>query len=790
MLDDVRYAIRSIRRSRANAVLAVFVLSLGTAAATTMFSVVRAVLLRSLPYPHADRLFVIEEAHRSKALLAQRLPPARFLELQAAPDLFELVGAYDAFEQNLTGAGDPDRVQVARVSGELLGLTGAAARTGRLFTVEDERPSSAPVAMLAERLWRRSFGAQPLQARTVRLDGVEFAVVGVMPDQFALPRADVYLPLVLQVRQSRVARHLTVVARLPRGLDVGSARVRLDHLSEKMAAAHPATDAGWRTTLRTLDDTVVGAIRPALRLLFAASLVFALIGVASVGSLLLVRFAARRRDFAVRFALGATRARLARQVIIESLLMGGLGAALGLGLAVPVADVLAGLRFARFDEIGIDPTVSLFAMTVSLVSSVLAGILPISTVARRDLRVALAGSGRTVGGTSGRLGIATAVQVAVAVALVVAATGLSVSFFRLIRVDPGFTAADVLTARMVLPRTRYRSAQDLRAFESALTARIHALPGVTAAGVVSALPLDGRRVPFNFFIEGRIADTHAQLSSSELRAVSASYLDAMRIRLLAGRGFTAGDSIEAPGVVAINRAMAQRFWRGEDPIGRRVSLESSSGPWLTIVGIVDNVRHAGLAIEPAPEMYRPFAQEPWPSVTLVVRSAASVEGLPAVVRRTVLALDPELPVHDVRSMDEIVERSAAGPRLWTMILQAMALVALVVACSGVFGVTAHSVAQRAPEIALRIALGAEPHHVARMIGRQAMRPVAAGLVVGVLAAWSLAGGMSALLFGVAPREPRLFASAMLVVCGAAACAAYLPARRASRVEPNVALRQL
>jgi putative ABC transport system permease protein len=526
-------------------------------------------------------------------------------------------------------------------------------------------------------------------------------------------------------------------------------------------------------------------------LLLAAALVFAVLSTSCVATLLLVRFADRRRELAIRAALGATRARIARQLIIEAVLVGGAGAATGISAAFPLAAVIRGLPFARFDEIRVDLAVAAFAMSIALLAAVSAALLPVAVFAREDIRARLAGGGRLVSDAATPFSrLTTAVQVAVAVGLVGGAAILSVSFVRLTHVDPGFSPAEVMTARVVFPRTRYASAADLRRIERLVVERVDALPEVSAAGMVSSLPFGGRRVPFNFVIEGRTAATHATLSTSELRSVSAGYFAAMRIPLLAGRFFDQGDSAHRPGVLLVNQTMAKRFWTTASPIGSRISFDGSAGPWLTIVGVVGDVRHENLRTPPLSEMYRPFAQEPWPSAALVVRVVRGVAPPTTAVRRIVREIDPELPVYDMGSMEELISRSTADVRLWMLVLQALGAAGLILATAGVFGVTAHTVRLKVPEIAIRMALGAGPRQVVTTIAATAMGPVVGGLAAGLALAWALGSGMSSLVHGVSARDPFVFAAAAAFVLLAAVTATGVPARRALKVDPATALRRL
>jgi putative ABC transport system permease protein len=789
MRYEIASTLRGLRRDRLTFVLATIAAGLGVAAATTIFGAVYAVLLRPLPYPAADRLVVLTDRHAVKGLEAQRVPPARYVEWQAARDLFASVGAYDAFEQNLTGLGEPDRVTVARVSPELLAISGVLPHRGRLLTAADAHADAPQVALVGHALWRRALSAGDVEGRTLRLDGQALSVAGVMPERFDLPRADVYLPLRI-VRASRVSRHLFVIGRLVDGVDLDSARSRVAERATQMSARHPGTDAGWTTAVTPLREAIVGDVRPALWLLLGAAALVSLIACASVANVLLVRFAARRRDLAIRLALGATRGRLARHLVTEGVIVGSAAGAVGVALTAWLLPVLSSLRFPRFDAIAVDGPVILFAVAAGLAMAVVASGVPVMALFAGELAGALSDGGRSATASAPRRfgAIAVVIQVATAVTLLVGATLLGASLANLARVDPGFRADGVLTTRVVLPRTRYPRGDDMRAFERGLVPALQALPGVRLAAVTSALPLSGRNPSFNFGIHGRPADSHAELQSAGIRAVSPSYFSALGIPLVAGRLFEARDTADAPGVVVINEAMAARFWPRQDPVGERLSLEGPDGPWLTVVGIAGDVTHDAVDSPAAPEMYRPFAQEPWPAVSIVVRGLIDPASLVPAVTRAVRAADPELALHDTHTMEEIVAASRQKPRIWTSVLSGISALALLLALASVFGVTAHAVAQRVPEIAVRMALGAAPRDIMWLVMHRATPLLAVGVTAGAATAWLLTGLISPLLFGLSAREPLVFVAASAAVLGTGLLATYAPARRASRVAPADALR--
>jgi predicted permease len=453
-------------------------------------------------------------------------------------------------------------------------------------------------------------------------------------------------------------------------------------------------------------------------------------------------------------------------------------------------DSKALLDFPQFAGIRLDAGVLLFSLGATIVTALLAGTTPALALTRFDIVGRLVSAGRSPAEGSGRR-LAEAivvVQIAIAVMLTVGASLLALSFLNLSRVDPGFRTGGTLTAQMTLPRGRYRRAADIRRFERELVARASALPGVRAAGVMNSLPLAGRAEPFNFRIAGRPADTHAAQSSAEMRVASPGYFHAMGIPLLEGRHLEDADTADRPPVLVVNRAMARRFWGDASPLGARLSIAGPEGPWVTIVGVVGDVRHTGLAAGPRPEMYLPFEQETWPKLTLVVRSAADSTTLAQDVRRMVAGIDPELPVHDVRPMQALVARALRQPRLQAALVTTFAALALLLAMAGVFGVTAHAVSRRLPEIAIRIALGGDNRTVLVLVVRQGLRLTAFGVSAGIACAWLLTSVMAAHVFDIAPNDPVVFIGTALGVTAAAIAATYFPARRATRVDPARLLR--
>ena len=786
--QDIRHASRTFLHQPATAGVAAAVIALGIAANATVFSAVRAVLLAPLPYSAPHRLVVLREHNRAKGLADQRLPPARYRAWSEQTDVFSGVAAFDLAERNLTGLGTPLRADVARISSALLTVAGIQPLEGRAFGAWDERHDADAVAILSHDLWQRVLHGESIAGRTLHLDDEIFAIVGVLPPGFALPAADVYVPLVIAFEQSRVARHLQVVGRLADGVDVAGAQAHVDALAAVLQTSHPATDEGWTASVVPLTDVVAGDIAPALRLLLGAAGLVLLIASASVANLLLVRAVRRRREFAVRVAVGATRGRLLRQILTESALIAAAGGVAGLLIAAALMPAIRALGFARFETIRIDAAVAGFTLAATALAAALAGAAPALAVAHADAAPTLAaGSARVGGGPRRWSGVIIAFQIALAVALSSTATLLTASLVNAMRVDPGFRADGVITAHVSFPRPRYPGADGRRRFANALVERAAALPGVVAAGVVSHIPLGGRSAPFNVHVDGRAAPTHAGLLSAEMRAASPGYFQTMGIPVIAGRSIEERDTSSATPVVVVNRTMAARFWPGADAVGRRISLEGPDGPWITVVGITGDVRQ-DVAQAARPEMYLPYAQEAWPRLVLAARTEGDAALLALPIREAVAALDPELAVYDVRLMEDLKADAVARPRLQGVLAAAFAGLALLLAVAGVYGVMAHAATARAPEMAVRLALGGNRGSITRLMVGHGALIVAAGVASGIAGAWAARPVVAGLLFGIAPGDPRVLAGSAAIVAAAALAACYIPARRVSRVDPASVLR--
>jgi putative ABC transport system permease protein len=794
---DLRYGLRSLRQSPGLAAVAVLALGLGIGANSAIFSVVDAALLRPLPFHDPGRLMLVLESNPSKGYPSFPLSPLNYIDYRDQNSAFERLAAFESTSFILTGAGDPAKLDGARVAAGFVDTLGIAPSLGRPFLPDEDRPGAGRVAILGHGLWQRRFGSDPaLVGRTIMLGGVAYTVVGVMPQGFSFPnRSEIWTAMALgdDELKSRGAHYLLAIGRLAPGVSLERARADLATIGSRLQIQYPDSNTGWTARVDPLAERVAGDARPALLVLLAAVAFVLLIACANVAGLLLARASARHREFAIRAALGAGRARLVRQQLTESLLLALLGGAAGLLLAMWGTDLLAAAAppgIPRVSEVGVDGRVLSFTLGLSLITGVLFGLAPALQASRADLNESLKEGGR--GGAGPRRHRARAVlvvaEVALALVLLAGAGLLLRSFQRLQAIDPGFDPREVLAVEIELPDGRYPEPPRLASFFTAAIERLAALPGVRSAGGVYPLPMSGDRFFFSFGVEGRpVAD--ADRPSAAYYVASPGYFRAMGIRILRGRAFDERDREGAPRVALINDTLARRFFPGEDPIGRRMVIDN--GPrdrFREIVGVVEDVRHDDLGGEARPQMYEPHLQAPLSSMTLVVRSATDPAGLAEAARREILVLDRDQPVSRAVPLERLVADSIARPRYSMLLLGAFAAVALVLATMGIYGLLSHAVAQRTHEIGIRMALGARRRDVLALVIANGMGLAMAGVGIGLLGALALTRLMAGLLFQVSPTDPMTLAAVSALLAGVAFLACVIPARRATRVDPMAALR--
>jgi putative ABC transport system permease protein len=802
-MNDLRYALRMLAKSPAFSLVAIVTLGLAIGANSAIFSVVNAVLLRPLPYPHSEQLVRVFGSQPQLAI-ASTSPP-NFLEWKEENQVFQRIGTYVGQGFNLLGGDKPERVIGARVSADVLPLLGVQPLLGRFFTNDEDQDGRGQVVILSHDFWRSRFGGDANTVRqTITLNDRPYTVIGVMPPGFAFPstRTQVWVPVAFNAaeRQTRDTNFIDVLARLKPGVSIEQARENMNAVARSQAERYPKTNTGVGVKVVSLQEHIVGDVRPMLVVLLGAVAFVLLIACANVANLLLARAAARQREMAIRGALGASRSRVVRLLLTESVLLAVVGGAVGLLLAIWSLDLLVSLKPAnlpRLAEIGVNRTVFLFTLAVSVFTGLLFGVAPALQVSKMDLNEGLKESSR--GGTDSprrqrMRALLVVSEVALCLVLLVGAGLMIRSFSRLLAVDPGFKADHVLTAFVSVPVSKYPKREEQTAFFDRLLERLRNVPGVSAAGVVTDIPLYGGSST-GFDVEGRPEAAPGTRPMTDYRLINSDYFAAMGMKLVKGRAFSRYDNEAAPGVVIINETMAARFFAGEDPVGRRLDLSGDPKDLREIVGVVGDVRNYGLDAEVKPEVYVPFLQSApdylsgvVSAMTIVMRSAIEPTALAAALREQVQALDKDQPVSEIRAMEWYLADSMAQRRFNMLLLGAFAGLALVLAAVGIYGVIAYTVTQRTHEMGIRIALGAKGGDILRLVLGNAMATTLIGIALGLGAAFALTRLLRSLLYQVSPTDPVVFAAIPLLLLSVAVIATYLPARRATRVDPIVALR--
>jgi putative ABC transport system permease protein len=805
--QDTRHGARMLRKNPGFAAVVILTLALGIGANTAIFSVINTVLLKPLPFKDPSRLVFIWEMDLKNRATKSPISSADFVDWKDQTRVFEQIAAWRFLYANLSGIDEPERVQGLTVSASFLPLLGAPIQLGRTFLPEEEQAEHNKVVVLSNALWHRRFGGEPgIVGQKIDIDGESYTVVGVLAPSFQNFRVlnrplDIYIPLTFnRSRLNRQDHDTFIYARLKPGVTLDQAQSEMDGLYHRLALEYWQTNSSRGVRVMSITEGFAGPIRPALSLLFAAAGFVLLIACSNVGNLALARSVARRREMAVRAALGASPFRLLRQVLTENLLLALLGGTAGTLVAFWSVRILNNLvsyqAVKRLQDFGLDARVLGFALAISLLSGIISGVAPALQFVRRKDLINQAGRGSTGTQRTPRMaGLLVISEVGLAVVLLCCAVLLIRSSLLLHEMPRGFNSHNVLTTQIWLPRAKYSDGPQVANFYQEVLRRIDTLPGVESAGAINFPPLGLQYTAAGFTIDGQIPDEPV---TARYSVISPDYFRTMNIPLLSGRPFDDRDADEAHGVVIVSASMAHRFWANSDPIGHHIRpqftrqkyfwIPESNNLPLTIVGVVGDLRNDGLAENDLPQIYLPYLQNPSSIMNLVVRTSSDPFLLANAIRSQVWAVDKDQPLFDTKTIDDVVADSFAGQHVLASLLGAFSTVALLLAAVGIYGLISYSVCRRSREIGIRMALGAQSGDVVRLILRQGMGLALAGLFIGLLAALAAAGLLGNFLFGVKATDPASFAGVALLLAGVALIACYIPAHRAMRVDPIVTLR--
>jgi putative ABC transport system permease protein len=802
MLNDLRYAVRTLLRNPGFTTVAVLTLALGTGANTAIFSVVYAVLMRPLPYPRPAELMAVHESlpPRDKQPAKSRMavaPPS--LRDWTANSSFTGMAAYASGDDILTGAGEPARIPSAEVTHNFFHVFHAFPVAGRLLTAEDDQPDQPRVAVISHALWQGRFaGDQTIVGKQIDLSGERYTVIGVAQEGFAFPEAaQIWTPLALPASEfaddQRRSFYLAAIGRLKPGVSRHHAAADLNAIAAGLATRLPDVYRGRGVTIVPLHESIVGDVKPALLILLGTVGVVLLIACANVANLLLARSAGREGEIAIRSALGATGGRIVRQLLTESLLLAAAGGVAGVLCALWAGDAIVALAPAnvpRIDQVRIDPWVLAFAAALAVGTAILFGLAPAVIAARRDVGESLK-AGRAGWSGQGRQRLRhslVVMELALSLSLLVGAGVLARTLWKLTSVDPGFKAEGVMTMEILLPRAKYPEASQRVAFFDGVLEQLASNPVVDAAGGATNLPLSDTNMTLGFYRQDMVPGRDAPLSAN-FRGVTPEYFRALGIPLHRGRPFSADDRVGSPPVIIINAVMAERFWPNADPIGQRITVTRGGKiVWREIVGIVGNIRHDALGASPWPEMYIPYPHDTFAFLRIAVRSSERAEALAGAMRAAVWAVDRDQPVSKVRPMRDVVAGSIASSRFNTIVIGAFAVLALALAAVGLYGVMVWSVTRRLREIGLRVALGANRRQIVQLVLGQALLLSVVGLALGLALARVLTHLIAADLYETTPMDPATLAAVAAVLLLTTLAASYMPVRRALRVDPVEVLR--
>lgn len=813
IIQDVKFGFRMLLKNPGQTLIAVLALAVAIGANTAIAGAVNRVLLRSLPYQSADRLVLIWETNPQLQLGIDNLPASagNFVEWREQSRSFEEMAILRARRFALSGFAEPEQVGAARVSASLFSILGVDAEQGRTFLAEEDQPGANRVVVVSKGFWERHFGAdQALSGQTLSLDGTVYEIVGVMPADFSFPhgtelppylefhrQVEVWTPIALTqaAMNNRESRNTAVIGRLKRGLSLRQAQGEMTVIAKRLEEKY-VEDRGFGVNLVTLSEQAVSGVRFGLVLLAIAVWVVLLIACANVANLLLAWSSDRYKEIAVRIAIGASRWRIVRQLLTETVLLSLLGGAAGLLLNYVGAGALRTLSVDRVSGIGegtTDGRVLAFTIVVSVLTGLLFGLAPAFHLRRMDVNEALKEEARSVSsGLRRNRGRSLLVLAEVALSLILVIHGglLVKSFIALSDTPPGFNPRGVMTMEIPLPYARYSDESQQATFFRNVIERVRALPGVEWVGAVSHLPLSGSEQIDRFVVEGSSTVSQAEMPLADHRKVSADYFKTLEIPIRAGRAFHEHDNQNTPPVAIVSESMAKRFFPDGDALGKRIKFGglNSDDPWLNIVGIAADVRHTVLSDEPRPQIYASYLQSPWLTMTLVVRGPSGAGSLTAALREAVWAVDKDQPVTNVKGMEEYVSQSLSQRRFTMLLLSIFAAIALLLATLGLYGVISYLVRQRTHEIGIRLALGAQRTDIGKLVVGQGMILAGAGTIIGLIASLALTRVLSRVLFGVSAFDPVTFAIGALTLLVVSFLASYVPAIRATRVNPTMALR--
>jgi predicted permease len=803
--NDIRYSFRMMTKNPGFSIIAVLTLAIGLGLNSTHFSVLETVLFKPFSFKEAERLVVAWETNprlSSEFRNRDEVAPANLFDWQDQETSFDQLAAFSYASINLTSQDEPERINGASVSANFFDVFQVPPSLGRTFTKEEQTLGQNRVAVISHGLWLRRFGGdRGIINQTVVLNGNNSVVIGVMPPEFQLQfpttrNVDIWIPVVISpaMRMERTSHYLYVIGRLRQGVTLQQAQAEMSSIAHQLAKQYPDTNDGTGVRLVSLKDQVVGGVRPVLLILLGAVSVVLLIACANVANLLLTKNISRRREIAIRTVLGASRRRLIRQLLTESVILAIIGGTLGLALSfggIRIIKTLAPENIPRINSVALDFRVVVFTLLVATLTAVIFGLLPALESSKENLTTHLKESGRSYTQGKSHLKLRSffvVSQVTLSLLLLIGASLLVRSFLNLINVDPGFKSDNVLTIEVSLP-ARYANPTQQIAFYEQIVERLKRLPQVKSVGGSTAIPLAESNVTNGFTIAGQPAPQRGEEPEANYRAVTPDYFNALGMQVLRGRGFTEGDDSRALGIVVVNQSFARQFFANKDPIGELITITDGISTQRQIVGVVNDVRFFGLASQPQAEMFVPLYQLPYRFVALVIRTEGGVSKLliPSI-RTEVLAIDKDLPIFNVRSMNDLMTRSLSEQCFSMSMLLSFAVAALILASIGIYGVMAYAVNERAQEIGIRMALGANRGHILRMVMRQAFQLTAIGVGTGIALAVLLTRGMDGFVYGISTLDPATFVSAPILLIMVALLASYVPARRATAVGTISAIR--